>query len=445
MSHLIRQRAAIILFVLLCGAGAMSSTWRVQSWGNDLSLVDQYSEANVLREVRNFLQEGLFRYYGLGNVYYTGMYPADGFAGDPEVAKTSVSPEGVYTHYPPGPEYLAYAAAKLMGPEPVSRLRLLPIAAGWAAMIFLGLAVRRRFGGAVAWLVMGACALSPTVADGFVGLHSQGYACALLMVEIGLAIGTGTAFLPFALLGFLQGWLSFDYVFLVTFAPLAIELAMPRIDLAYRGRWKLAMTRVALAGGGFAAAHGLHFLQIWAYLGSFDAALRDLAGAAAHRAGAGMIEGPIGYLFLMLGNLKYYFYGVHPFHLGWLPADPDSPDLPIFRFLGLSLGPWWLLISVALIIWDELTSRRHAGSLRMGWHVVCLSGMLTSSLWLMVMVNHGVVHRHFLYRHMFILFFVMVLFGAVRASRLWAQSTAPGRLLHGRLLLRRATVPASRL
>jgi hypothetical protein len=286
MIHLFRQRVAVVLFLVLCGAGALCSAWRVYNWGNDLSSVDRFSEADLLREVRNFFEDGLFRYHGLGNVYYAGMYPADGFVADPEVAKAILSPEGVYTHYPPGPEYVAYAAAKLMGQEPVSRLRLVPIAAGGAAMIFLGLAVRRRFGDAAAWLVMGACALTPAVTDGFVGLHYQGYACALLMVEIGLAIGTGTAFLPFALLGFLQGWLSFDYVFLVTFAPLAIELAMPRIDPDYRSRWKLAMTRVALAGGGFAAAHGLHFLQIWAYLGSVDAALRELGGAAAHRAGA---------------------------------------------------------------------------------------------------------------------------------------------------------------
>jgi hypothetical protein len=444
MNYQLRQRAAIFLFVLLCGVGAMCSAWRVQSWGNDLSLVDPYSEANLLREVRNFFQDGLLRYYGLGNVYYAGLYPAEGFASTPERAKISVSPEGIYTHYPPGPEYVAFAAAKLMGPEPVSRLRLVPIAAGWAAMTFLCLAVRRRFGDAVAWLVMAACALTPTVTESFVSLHSQGYACALLMVEIGLALGAGTVLLPFALLGFLQGWMSFDYVFLVTFAPLAIEVAMPRIDPDHRGRWQLTMRRVALAGGGFAAAHALHFLQVYSYLGSLDAALRDLSGAAAYRAGSGMVEGPIGYLSLTLGNLKYYFYGVHPFFSGWSPLDPDGPDSPIFRFLGLSLGPWWLLVTGGLIIWDELTSRRHDASLRMSWHVVCLSGMLTSSLWLMVMLNHGLRHRHFLYRHMFILFFLMVLFGAVRASRLWAQSTAPGPWLRGRMSLRRETAPIPR-
>ena len=44
----------------------------------------------------------------------------------------------------------------------------------------------------------------------------------------------------------------------------------------------------------------------------------------------------------------------------------------------------------------------------MDWHIVCAVGMVTSSLWLVAMVNHGAMHRHFIYRHLLFAFFVMV-------------------------------------
>lgn len=431
MTHFIRQHAAVWLFVVLCSMGALSSVWRVHDWGNQLSEVDAYSEANALREVRNFLEQGPTRYAGLGQVYHLGMYPADGFAREPDIARYSVTRDGVYTHYPPGPEYLLYAAAKLLGPEPVSRLRLLPITIGWAATLFLGFAVRRRFGAAVGWMVMSVCILTPTVTDGFVGLHYQGYAFALLLCEIGIAIGTNARVAPFGVLGFLQGWLSFDYVFLVTFVPLALELMMPRIDLGCQSRWPLALTRVVLAGAGFAGAHALHFLQVWAYWGSLQAALRDFGGAAAHRAGAAMIGGPLDYLLLTLSSLKLYFYGLHPLNFALSLPDPGVPEnWSMFRFLGLSLGPWWLLITLGLILWDEFNTKSADRSPRLDWHFVCVTGVLTSSAWLLAMPDHAAHHRHFLYRHLFFAFFVAVLFGAATIRRYWAETTMPERRPH---------------
>jgi hypothetical protein len=432
MTNVVRQRTMIALFVLLCSLGALCSIARVQNWGNELSIVDSYSEANALREVRNFREQGLTQDYGLGRVYYPGMYPEDGFAGDPDDAQYSVAPDGVYTHYPPGPEYLLLAAEKLLGPEPVSRLRLVPISVGCAAMLFLGFSVYRRFGAAVGWLVMGTFALTPSVTDGFVGLHYQGYAAALLMVEIGIAIGTGTLLVPFALLGFLQGWLSFDYVFLVPLVPLALETVMPRIDLGYERRWRLAFARAILAGAGFVAAHGLHFLQVWAYWGSFGQALRDYGGAASYRAGGDLISGRLDFLIYFVGILKLYFLGMHPLNTSLTLPEANLPEnWSMFRFLGLSLGPWWLLVTCSMLIWDGIISKPPNRLPRTDWHFVCLIGLITSSAWLLIMINHAGHHRHFLYRHLFFAFFVMVLFGAVRLSRHFARARIAGERIVG--------------
>src|ERR1700691_1126512 len=123
MLDVLQRRAMLVLFLLLCSAGSLTSIMLVREWGNRLSQVDAGSEANTLREVRHFLEDGLGKYYGLGNINYPGMYPDDGItessldgpfsnvAESHYVRNHVLTPDGVYTHYPPGPEYLTYAAA----------------------------------------------------------------------------------------------------------------------------------------------------------------------------------------------------------------------------------------------------------------------------------------------------------------------------------------------
>jgi hypothetical protein len=428
MIDLLRQRAALVLFLLLCSAGSLNSILLVRDWGNRLSQVDADSEANALREVRHFLEEGPGKYYGLGNINYPGMYPDDGITvssldgpyGNPAetryVRNHVLTPEGVYTHYPPGPEYLTYAAAKLLGAEPVSRLRLLSIAVGWAAMIFLGMAVRRRFGPMAGWLVMAALAITPAVNDAYVGLHYEGYALALMLCELGIAIGIGAASMPFAVLGFLQGWLSFDYVFLICLAPLLVETVMPHIDAGYQSRWRLGRRRTALTAAGFTFAHVLHFAQVWAFWGSFSAALNDIGSAASYRSGS--TEGIFGHIRSAIQLLNNYYVGEHPLSPYVFPVDDDwSPAWVTFRFLGLALGPWWVIVTVVLACRQFLSGTDAARNLADDWLRVSLPAILVSSSWFMVMVNHGLFHQPIIYRHLFLGFFVCILFGAVRLSR----------------------------
>ena len=244
---------------------------------------------------------------------------------------------------------------------------------------------------------------------------------ALLMIELALAIGRGSGLWPFALLGFLQGWLTFDYFFLVALTPLAVERAMPWIDPDYRPRWRLALTRTLLASGGFAAAHWFHFVEVWAYWGSFAAALNDFRSSAANRAGIALFDEAGQYWIVMLFNFMSYFVGMHPVSLSL--AVPDfhlQGEWGTFRFLGLSLAPWSALVTVGLLIGRLVTQNRRLTTILTGWSVVCGAGAVVSSVWFIVMVNHGYIHRHFLYRHQFILLFLMILFLSVGAER-WVR------------------------
>jgi hypothetical protein len=416
-----RERLAVIGFVLLCSLGALSAGWQVSQWGDSLSRVDPFSEANAIREARNFLEHGLRRTAGLGEVYYPGLYPDDGFAAEAPDLRFGVTPEGVYTHYPPGPEYLLYTAIVLLGPTPVWHLRLLPIAITGAASIWLGLSLRRRFGAAVGWIVMTACAALPMFSDAASFLHYDGYALALLLVEIAICLDQRARLAPFAALGFLQGWLSFDYVFLVALAPAAIELTLPRLEPGVPSRLGLATRRCVLAAAGFLLAHMLHFIEVWAFFGSFAAAFGDLAGAAGHRAGTVGETGVLPRMLAMATILKHYLVDAVPLRtFFWHPYSEDPDSWQAFRFLGLSLAGWWLVLLAALpfrAVWARRMQAPPDPALLDDWLRVSVIGLVPGVAWLLLMVNHAWIHHHFLFRHLFLTFFLWLLFVAVRVVR----------------------------
>ena len=399
----VRARRAwlpLLAFLALCSLSTVLAWVHAYQRGEDLSEVDAYSESNAVREVRNFLDRGITADYGLGRPLYPGLYPEQGFASNATDRAASLTPSGVYTHYPPGPEYLLYAATLVFGPDSLVRLRLLPIALCGAATVFFGLALRRRFGSPVAWLVMLASASLPSFSDTNDFLHYDGYALALVLVEIGLVMGARAAFVPMALIGFAQGWLSFDYCFLITTIPLAYEIAIPKLSPGTQPRLPVAFWRCVAIGTGFTLAHSLHLLQVWAFFGSLRDALADLGGAAVHRSGADTMPSMLVRGTLTVALAWHYFVGQFPF--GLLFSGPGEA-VPTFRFLGIELGAWWLLLTVA-----AFSSR---------WLVVSLCGVVPSVLWFVVMYQHGFIHRMFIYRHLYFCFFLWALFVAVTLER----------------------------
>jgi len=395
-------------FLLVCSAGIIRHAVAVYSWGNRLDSVDTYSESNTVREVQGFLDQGLWANRGLGNVLYGGAYPTEGFVGYPEQLEGHVAPGGVYTHYPPGPEYLLYAVAKIFGLDPLSRLRALPLLISLSAVLYVGLRLRSRFGAGVAWVVMVGCLLLPIFSNASAQLHYIGYATAFLLIEIGLCLGRNSLVTPFLLLGFIQGWLSFDYFFLVALAPIAVNVAVPRIDPTQRSSLKLAAFRSIAAASGFAAAHALHFIEVWAYLGTLQAALQDLHHAATVRsniADHGILMAAI----RIAGTIYVFWIGnVFP------KLDRHIPYLsgPGFQLLGLGLGTWWIIMIAASLVAARWANR--GLKFAQDWLIVCLCGFVPSSLWMAVMARHAIFHQHIVLRHLFFAFFLTLIFLAHR-------------------------------
>ncbi len=213
---------------------------------------------------------------------------------------------------------------------------------------------------------------------------NYGYALALLLVEIGVAIGLNRLRWPFLVLGFLQGWLSFDQFFLVVLAPLAVELSLPVIEPGYAARWRLAVERCFLAGVGFAVAHLLHFVQVWAYYGSLSRAIADLKDAARFRAAGGQdLEN--GWSGTVISNLNHHLFWGHPF------------DVATFSFLGLPLGAVWIVVALVFLTVAVLRMRSGLDAVNLlgRWTLMGLIGIVPSCAWYVAMAAHAHFHYAF--------------------------------------------------
>ena len=162
----------------------------------------------------------------------------------------------------------------------------------------------------------------------------------------------------------------------------------------------------------------LHFAEVWAYWGSLAGALNDIGGAARFRAGGDIRDGIRDYLGTVDILLVKFFVGDRPFRLDMFsPTETWPLEWRTFRFLGLTLGLWWLLVTVALALRTLMARAGGGQTLMRDWMAVSLIGAAASSCWFVVMVNHSVIGRFGLFRHLFFAFFLAVLFGAVRACR----------------------------
>lgn len=405
------RRVAQLVVLALVAYFVVQQVGIVRSLGDRPSrFADRYSEANTVRAVEGYRAEGLLAHAGLPDNAFGGRFPREGHE--------TLAPDGyVDTHYPPGPMWLAYAMAGLCGTERVACLRILPIGVGGAALAALALGLVGLLGPARGALASLAVLPVPLVTNMMHGLHYQGYAFALLLVQVLLVVRLyeGGArpsrglFGALFVLGFLQGWLSFDYFFLVALCP--VPFAVLLSDLGRREQRRILFGLVACSLAGFALAHGLHFLQVVAFRGGLAAAASDLLGSALDRFDPGRTHelqektldaaqtDPVmlASLYLQVLSAKPIFFG---FRLGSLL---------------LALLACWLLLGgrsfpirstrVRIVLGD---ARSVGAALGLATAVACL--------WIVVMRGHSLVHQHFIPRHLFLAYFVAV-YATLRSIR----------------------------
>ncbi len=406
------RRVAQLTVIVLVAFYVTQQIDVARNLGDGLSTIaDPYSEANTLRALDGYRAQGLLSNAGLPDSAFGGRFSRVGHA--------TLAPRGyVDTHYPPGPMWLAYAMAGVCGAERVACLRTLPIALGAASLAALALGLVALLGPAPGVLATALVVPIPLVTNMMHGLHYQGYAFSLLLLQVLLVLrfyeqgarsswrGLGSA--CFAL-GFLQGWLSFDYFFLVALCPLPFAALLS--DLGRREERRVLVGLVACGAAGFALAHGLHFLQVVAFRDGLAAAAADLFGSARERFDprltpelGGFALGPAQTDPLMLAGFYLQVLSEHSNYFG-------------FRLGSLLVV---LLAGSFLLGGRSFPIRRARVRITLGaarpWIAAIALGTVVACLWLVTMRGHALAHQHFIPRHLFLAYFAGV-YATLRSVR----------------------------
>jgi hypothetical protein len=387
---------AVIVWLLL------TQLFEIYHIRNGLSpTADPYSEANVIRAAEHYAKYGFLVDAGLAHIVYGDRFRNSGWTQD---LYRFPLPSGVYTRYPPLPEIIAGMLEKIVGYR-IWVWRLVPVLLGLAATVYAFAALRRVLDSLAASGMIILLSIVPMVTSHMHGLHFEGYGHAAFLCELALLVRilflderpSRGAYMALFGLGFLQGWLSFEYVFVVSAA--VVPLALVARAHGARVELRTVLLLLAVSGGGFVAAHLLHFLQVATFYGSISTALQDFSGRAMYRF-AGEAQAP--YLVQVAVNLVKYAVVI------WF-----SPNNQHFGAL--------LFIVTLLVILREMMSARGASGLRTGTRrgLAMLSDkrvvlpMVVSyaiaAIWLFVMPSHANIHTHIVPRVFFLPYFVVVL------------------------------------
>jgi hypothetical protein len=372
--------------------------------GNGVSsLADRYSEADAIRSSQGFVEHGLTWNYGLPNILYGERFANRGWKGDRRAAPLPAG--GVYTRYPPLPNWIATLNEHLFGFERLWAWRLFPIVCGLAAFAVLLGALSRTFGADRAAVVGVALALAPMTSTHMHSLHYHGYAHALLMLQVALALrtfwspegATAGRVTLFFLLGFVQGWLSFDLAFVVSL--LAVPLWLLRRADAPSPSLRPLVAVVLACGVGFTLAHALHFLQVAAFYGGIAGAVADYTSRAQFRfTGTARAPYPV-----MLARA--------------LLSETATVTRATNHHFGPMLDVVLVLLAVLLLsrrVAVDLAGRRAvrllwSGERARGYLPALGAALVVSSTWYFVMPSMTFIHPHIVPRLLFLTYLLGVL------------------------------------
>ena len=405
-------------------------------------LSDGFSEANAIRAAEAYLKDGIASYHGLPRQAFGKRFPNEGFRSVILESDGSIradmrralppsyadADKWVYTHYPEGPDVLLALMGRVAGLDHPRLLRLLPLGLCLAATAFFFFTLAQAFGTDRAALIAAACVVLPMFNTYMPGLHFQGYSFALFLLQISLLIRhywlqakTPIWSCPVLfLLGFLQGWLSFDVFFIV--ALIAVPLWLARMAEGRAPSKSSLVFAVLFPSAGFALAHSLHLLQVSGEVGGLAAAIAEFRTTAVERAGdsggvvPAMLQRPIFQSWLSDTGHFAYLRSLTLASYQYIRDFLCPPNLQFFPFLLIAfiVGlPVILARSVRLPL-PKITKSQPVG-VALSWPEpgsflpTLIAAFLVSSLWLFVMPAHSIGNHHITVRHFFVFYFFLVL------------------------------------
>lgn len=330
--------------------------------------------------------------------------------GLPDYSETlpNFSSGGVYTHYPPGPDWVMGAMMSVCGTNSMSCVRAGPMGLGLFALGLFAYSLPFLLPILGSFLLATIVVVLPMTWVHIHGLAYWGYPHALLLLQMALIVlsmGRGRVRAPvwigYALCGFAQGWFSFDYAFVACLLP--IPFALLDYGRLPRNGW---LGLVLCGGGFFTLAHILHFAQNICHFGSLEAAILDFKNISDKRS-TGLndtiewikVENltPLNVLRAQLDT-----YIVRPENFGF------AAQIIIYLVALLALFKAKWSVAMRHKVWRVEFSRA-------GGYAV-LVALVLASLWSITIRQHAYFHT-MTCRH-FIVPFVLALIVVIRAQRL---------------------------
>jgi hypothetical protein len=379
-------KALIILILILVANQQIRISYELRDSVSSIAT----GEADAIRSAESYAKFGFQKYCGLPDITYGNKFPEK---------DAGTGYQYIYTHYPPGPNYIVGMITKLVGTGKILFYRLFSIGVGLFSLLFLTLRLKKHFGYPTTAVLLLLLLAPPMTLNMMHALHYQGHAFSLLLVELALLLPlmekpslTKNSLIALFLLGFVQGWLSFDYFFLVSFAAAPFILYRASAD---RQRSLSVFAPFVVPMAGFAIAHLLHFAQVACYLGGFSEAVLDFSSAAAHRGGSldtqrGGITGLIFVIFkyfsILMKDQRYFAFDL----------------IPVTIALAIIVGK--------RVFWEQqINNWKFAFKPNPRSRRSLVASIIVAAGWIFAMKNHANGHAHFIPRHFFIVYFFTVL------------------------------------
>jgi hypothetical protein len=324
-------------------------------------------------------------------------------------------------HYPPLPAWIAGLLIKIIGEEKIETnhlhyFRFFPVTIGIISFILFAYMTVSAFNIVKATIIIAAVSTVEVTSNmmGHLGMH--GYVIPLFILQLGFFLYIFKKEEKFKIryciilffLGFLQGWLSYDLFFVVSFSGIPFALLYANENKSESTKRLFYAVIFPLAGFGF--AHILHFIQFAIYYGSISAAYNDIISIAKYRAQGGsqhfkyQLENAQGSDISRMKLLNLYLSRYIDSRIFLANYARPLKKIIIFIFFMTLFKDVRINIKrpfQVLLKWTSSYSTSFA----------VLSAFLISILWILVMPQFSGVKEltPFVTRHFFLIYFVCVL------------------------------------
>ena len=392
----------LLIVVLICANGVKRSfEYSEKIWPGE---EERGLERALLNAAHNFAEKGFSSNYGLPD-FGRNYYDTD-VNGKLTRVPLSEKPNHhiIYKHEPPGSSWLTALFVKACGNGTLRCTRILSTITGSLALLFFAIMIYYALGPLKSTVLMFFVAIIPMTRNMIWTLHNHNYSVSIFLIQVGFLLyffkkkrefKMSTAFILF-ILAFIQGWVSYEYIFLTCLSPIPFALLYSQLDKKEdQKRLFFAMLFPII---GFGCAIGLHIIQISLYYGSFMDGFNELFKRSAT---VFSIDKPAGWN-RKVGRISFpleYFF-VYP--RSWFFFIINFPVL-----LSVCLVLIWFK-GISITIKEPINISLKWVSSRQNYFVI-LSAFFVTYLWIFIMPNAVAIESPHMARILFFLYFVCIL------------------------------------